>query len=397
MSSDTDEATPGLQLSQAPSLPEPAKAAGVPMAPLESQARARRPWLRFLVMLVVPAALALAGAYVYVTGGRYAATDNAYLQQTKVTIAPEVSGSIAEVAVGENEAVETGQLIFRFDEAPFRVALQQTEAAVAAARLQVEGYRADYRESLAEARSAEESLAFRSKEFVRQEQLLKSGYAAQAKYDQARHDLQSARGELARARQAAASNLAALGGDPNLPADRHPLVREAIARRAAAELDLAHSSVHAASAGIVTKTGRLHPGEYLAAGTPVASLVVADDSWVEANFKETDLANMKVGQSATIEFDSYPGRVFDARIESIGAGTGAEFSLLPAQNATGNWVKVVQRVPVRLRLVAADSDVVLRTGLSAEVTVDTGVTRPLPGPFRSALAWSGLAEDAPPE
>jgi membrane fusion protein (multidrug efflux system) len=189
--------------------------------------------------------------------------------------------------------------------------------------------------------------------------------------------------------------LAALGGNPDLPADVHPSVLEAVARRDRARLDLEHATVRAPATGLVSQTDRLLVGQFLPVGTPALSLVETEDSWVEANFKETDLTHMAVGQAATVEFAAYPGTTFAARIDSIGAGTGSEFSLLPAQNATGNWVKVVQRVPVRLKLETTAPKLALRAGLSADVSVDTRHTRSLPSPIRSAFGLTspeGLTE-----
>jgi membrane fusion protein (multidrug efflux system) len=364
-------------------------------------ARPRRwPRRRFhlLLMFVLPLALAAGGGYAWVTGGRYVETENAYVRQAIVAIGADVAGRIDEVAVRENQAVTPGQILFRLDAEPYRLALRRAETAVEAARLEIEQLRAAHRESLTELKAAQQQLDYRRRAFERQETLARDGYAAQAAYDEARHQLQAAEERVAKASQGIERARAALGGDPELPTDRHPRVLEAIALRDQARLDLEHTTVRAPAAGIVSQTGRLRIGQYVPTGTPVLSLVETEDSWVEANVKETDLTHMDIGQPASVELDAYPGHVLAATVESIGAGTGSEFSLLPAQNATGNWVKVVQRVPVRLRIVdPPPAGTQLRAGLSADVSIDTGHTRTLPGPIRSALAATGLypAADRP--
>jgi membrane fusion protein (multidrug efflux system) len=369
---------------------EAASADGIPARQRPGRLR------RIALMASLPLALAAAGGYAYVTGGRYVSTDNAYLQQDKVSVGPDVSGRIVEVDVRENEAVAAGQVLFRLDPEPFRLAVRRAEAEIASARLKVEQLRAAHRQSLADQQAAEQALAFRQREFDRQERLAQGGYAAQAKFDEVRNDLQAAQQRLAAARQEVLSAQAALAGDPGIETDRHPSVLEALARRDQAALDLEHATVRAAAAGVVSQTDRLHVGQFVPAGTPVLSLVETGEAWVEANFKETDLTHMAVGQTATIELDAYPGREIEARVESIGAGTGSEFALLPAQNATGNWVKVVQRVPVRLRI-EEPAQVPLRSGLSAEVSIDTGHARALPSPIRAVLGPifpAGTAEAA---
>jgi membrane fusion protein (multidrug efflux system) len=359
--------------------------------------RPRRRVHRAALMLALPLLLASAGAYVWVTGGRFVSTENAFVHQDKIQVAAEVTGRIVGVGVEENEPVRAGQVLFRIDPEPYRYARDQAEAALEAARLEVEQLRSAYRESLEARRAAEQDLEFRQREYRRQDQLAKNGYAAQAKFDEARNALQAAQQKVAVAEQSAASALTALGGDPDIRTDRHPKVLEAAARLRKAKFDLAHAVVAAPHDGVVSQTASLQVGQYVAAGTPVMSLVQSGCSWVEANVKETDLTYMQVGQEATVELDAYPGRPLRARIESIGAGTGAEFALLPAQNASGNWVKVVQRVPVRLSFAVSPAGVPLRAGLSAEVTIDTGHVRGLPSPIRSALAAAGLGRDAAPE
>jgi membrane fusion protein, multidrug efflux system len=326
---------------------------------------------RYLIMAVVPVAIALVGGYFWLTGGRYMSTDNAYVQLDKVTINPLVSGRIVKAPVTENEHVNAGDVLFVIDPQPYRIALDAANAALASARLQVGELRAAYQQAMAAEKAASDDVAFKQKIFDRQQGLLAKGVSSQASYDQAENDLHSAEQALAQAKQHTESAMSALGGDPTIKTDDHPLVLAALAQRDQAALNLANTTVTAPAAGVVAQADRLVVGQQVSPQTAVMSLVETDTSWVEANFKETELTDMRAGQTATVTVDAYPGRQLVGKVASIGAGTGAEFSLLPAQNATGNWVKVVQRVPVRIKFDTPPNDLPLRAGLSASVSVDT--------------------------
>jgi membrane fusion protein (multidrug efflux system) len=329
---------------------------------------------RLALIVSVPLLLAVVGGYFYLTGGRYVSTDNAYVQQNRITVYPEVSGTITRIGPAQNAYVKAGDLLFEINPEPFRIALEQADAAVAAARLQVAQLRSSYQSALAAQKTAEDNLNFRKSAFDRQQDLVKRGVSSQATFDQAQNDLHTAEQQLAQARNSVESARSALGGDPNIETDKHPAVMQAMAARDKAALDLQRTTVKAPSSGVVAQTDRLQIGQYITTSTAVLSLVETDNSWVEANFKETDLTHMSVGQHADIVLDAYPGKSFDATVESIGAGTGSQFSIIPAQNATGNWVKVVQRLPVRLKIAGAP-ELPFRTGLSANVEVDTGHNR----------------------
>jgi membrane fusion protein (multidrug efflux system) len=359
-----------------PKAAPPGAAASAP-APAAPPSNRRR---RLLMMASVPIVLALLGGYFWLTGGRYASTDNAYVGQDRVTITADVPGRIVEVAVKTNQPVKKGDLLLRIDPEPYRIALAQADAALASARLTVDQLRATYQQALAEETQAQSDVDYSQKAFDRQKDLLKKGVASQATYDQAENALRSAQQALTQAKEKALGAIAGLGGDPNIETDKHPAVLAAIAKREQAALDLANTEVHAPVDGIVSQTARLQVGGYVSSAqampTDLLSLVESDDTWIEANFKETDLTTMAVGQKAKVWIDAYPKCTFTGEVASIGAGTGSSFSLLPAQNATGNWVKVVQRVPVRVKL-DSTACAPLRMGMSADVEVDMQSAGPM--------------------
>ncbi|HSG75057.1 MAG TPA: HlyD family secretion protein [Burkholderiales bacterium] len=345
-----------------------------------SAARRARGLLRVVLLLGVPIAAVAAALHYYAEGGRHVETDNAYVKAHIIAVSAEVAGRATEVAVRDNQAVDAGQLLFRIDPAPFEVAVAQADAQLANMRTEVETLRAEHRVALAEAAEAEERIRFLTVQLERQRRLRERGMVREEAYDEARYNLDEARARLASVRERAARVLAGLGGDPKLPAARHPRVLAAQAARDAAALELARTRVHAPAAGTVSNL-RLQAGEHVARGTPVFSLVQAGERWIEANFKETQLTHMRVGQTARVVADAFPGADWQVRVSAIAPATGAEFALLPPQNATGNWVKVVQRVPVHFALEPADEAErpALRVGMTVSVSVDTGRSRGMPG------------------
>jgi membrane fusion protein (multidrug efflux system) len=271
-----------------------------------------------------------------------------------------------------------GDVLFTIDPEPYRIALAQADAAVAAARLNVEQLRAAYSQARAQEQTTAGDVAYYQSELARQTELTGKGVGTRAALDSARRDLNKARDEQAAAAQSVAGALAALGGDASIETDRHPAVLAALAARDKAAFDLSQTTVRAPADGVVAQASSFKTGQYVTPGTALFSLVETSDTWVDANFKETQLTRVKPGQKAEIVIDTFPDRPMEATVEAIGAGTGAEFSLLPAQNATGNWVKVTQRIPVRLKIESPDGDLALRTGMSATVSIDTGKSRGLP-------------------
>ncbi|MER9235063.1 HlyD family secretion protein [Mesorhizobium sp. M0622] len=368
----------------------PAQPAPVTIAPQVQPApvapKKKRRAGRFLLMVALPAALIAGGSYVWVTGGRYQETENANLEQAKVSIASDTAGRIVRVDIADNQLVKQGDELFAIDPEPYRIALAQADAAVAGARLNVEQLRAAYSQAVSQERSDESQVQYAQSQYDRAADLARKGINAKSSLDEAKNDLDKAKQQLAVAQQGIVSAKAALGGNPDIETDKHPTVMAALAARDKAAYDLVQTTVKAPAGGIISQAASFKVGQYVGSGTPLFSLVETGDTWVDANFKETQLTNMKPGQKAEIVVDTYPGKTFEAIVKAIGAGTGAEFSLLPAQNATGNWVKVTQRIPVRLELTDADAKMALRTGMSATVTVDTGVSRGLPSIFGHATA-----------
>ena len=353
---------------EAPGHEEPAELRPEPRL-VPSGPKPLRERLRVPLMLALPVLLAAAGLYWYLTSGRYESTGDAYLRAAQVAISANVSGRVSEVDVRDNQRVRRGQTLFQLDARPFRIAVEAARAHLAAARLQVQSLKADYQQRLVGLRSAESALAYADREYRRQSRLLASGISSRSQVDRAQLALSEARQSVAAAKQEITAALAQLGGDPDIKVASHPLVEQAQAALDRALLELSYATVTAPSDGIVTEVDHLQVGSYLPAATPAFVLVSMHDVWVQADFKEDQLARMRPGDPATVQIDAYPGKTFHAVVTSITPGTGSQFSVLPPQNATGNWVKVVQRLKVRLHL--DGSLPVVRSGLSATVTVDT--------------------------
>lgn len=325
---------------------------------------------RFLLMLAVPAILVGGGAYFWLTGGRYIDTDNAYIQQPKVSVSADVAGRIVSVAVKDNQPVHAGDVLFAIDAEPYRIALSQADAALATARVNVEQLRVGLAVAKAKLESAKATLEIRQRDWERKNALQTQGVTAESSLDDARLALQTATSTVALEEQDVANATAALGGDPEIKTEDHPAVRAALAARENSARNLEKTTVVAPADGIVSQVGSLNVGQFIAAGSTIATLVETEQTWVEANFKETQLTGLVVGMPAEVTVDAFPGLTLHGRVDSIGAATGAEFALIPAQNATGNWVKVVQRIAARIVLDDTDGQL-LRAGMSAAVKIDT--------------------------
>jgi membrane fusion protein, multidrug efflux system len=326
---------------------------------------------RRLLLVGGPVLVAVAGLFLYLTGGRYASTDDAYLQAARVQVSCNVSGRVIEIDVRDNQPVHTGDTLFRIDPHPFQIAIQDAEAQLAGVRLKVRSLEAAYRQRQADERAAQNTLAYRQDDFDRKKKLAADGITSQAQLDQAAHELDVARQELIAARQQTASALAELGGDISAPIDSRPVVREVQAALDRARLNYSYTTVRAPLDGIVAKVEQLQVGDYINAVVPLFALVATQDMWVEANFKETDLAFMRPGQKATFSVDAFPGTRLTGKVQSTSPGTGASFSLLPPENSSGNWVKVVQRLPVRLSIDPGQTQLPLAAGMSVVAEVDT--------------------------
>jgi membrane fusion protein (multidrug efflux system) len=302
--------------------------------------------------------------------GRQVETSNAYVKAERVMISAQVAGRVTEVAVAQNQLVQKGALLFRLDAEPLQIALAQAEAKLALVSNQANADRAQVRGAGSSIDSATETVRWAEKDLVRMQDLSAKQLVPRKMLDDARHALAEARMQRDSAQASEAQAAAALGGSASMPVEQLPEYRAASAAVAKARFDLQQASVYAPVTGIIGNHD-LQAGEYLNAGQVAMPLVATDPVWIEANFKETDLVNLRVGQSAKVSVDGYPGVKWKARVASISPSSGSEFSVLPAQNASGNWVKIVQRIPVRLELVEAKANPqVLRAGMSADVTVD---------------------------
>jgi membrane fusion protein (multidrug efflux system) len=344
----------------------------------------RRRWPRWALFALLPLAL-IAGGYWYVTGGRVMSTDNAYVEADKVGISTDVSGMVKEIDVKNNQHVEDGQVLFRLDDLPFRLALERADAQVGVVRNDLNALKANYRDMQAQIKQAQDDIDYYDREFHRQQDLAAKNIASQQTFDAARRNWQNAQQKLASLNQQLAAIAANLNGDPNIPVEQHPRYRDAVAQRNEAARQLDHTVVKAPFAGIVTNVPSLAPGKYLQASMTAFYLVATDYVWVDSNPKETELTNVRPGQPVMVTVDTYPDVEWHGAVESISPAAAQEFSLLPAQNTSGNWVKVVQRIPMRVRLDTSNKNLPpLRAGMSVEVNVDTGHQRGLPQ-FLTAL------------
>jgi membrane fusion protein (multidrug efflux system) len=355
-------------------------AAATPGAPKKSR-------MRIVMFASLPVAL-IVGSYLYVTGGAVMSTDNAYVQADMVGLSTDVSGIVTNVLVHDNQEVAKGDVLFKLDDLPFRLALDRAEAQIGTTRNDLLALQASYRNMQTQVQQAKIDVDFNNVNFKRQQQLITNNFTPQATFDAARNTLQASQQKLASLEAQLAGIAANLNGNPDAPIEDHPRYKDALAARNEAARQLSHTVVKAPFAGIVTNVPSLQPGQYLMASATAFNIVSTDHVWVQASPKETELTYVKPGQKATIEVDTYPGRRWVGDVDSISPASASSFSLLPAENTSGNWVKVVQRIPMRIRIDNAPGRPTLRVGMSVELSVDTGHERGVPRFITDLLGFS---------
>jgi len=370
----------------ATSAPQPAVATAAPAAsppdtPSAVEPRPRRRTVRAVLLGLGPLVVIVGGVYAYLATGRFVSTDNAYVKADIGVVSAQISGPIVEVAVRENQRVAQGDVLFRIDETPFRVKLDQANAQLGAVYDYVQGIRASYRQRQSQLELDKTNAAYMKRDYERLQALASKQLTSQQSVDDARQKSDVANQTVVVSERALDQIRAQLGGDADKPLKEQPAYLALKSMRDTAEIDLERTVVRAPFDGIASKVPML--GHYVAPGVAVMSVVSSQEKWIEANFKETELTHVVVGQPVTIELDTYPDRKWRGRVQSIAEATGSEFSVIPAQNATGNWVKVAQRIPVRIAIQAPSDDVELRVGMSAVVEIDTGYERPAP----AFLTW----------
>jgi membrane fusion protein (multidrug efflux system) len=344
--------------------------------------------LRRLVLLVVVPALVAGGAlWFYLSGGRYIGTDNAYVAAQKVLITPDISGKVTRIAVREGQHVSIGDVLFEIDAVPYQIAVAQAQARLAGCEASFQNLRATIDSLDKQIDLSKQSLTLRQADLQRKNDLLASHSGSKADVETSLIAVALARSQLELLQQQYGVTLANLRGRIDLPVEEFPSYMDAKAALDQAQRDLSNTTLKAPIAGIATQVTAIQMGRHLSAGTPVFSVISDTDLWIDANPKETDITFLQIGQQVTITIDTYPDRRWHGEVNAISPGTGAEFAILPPQNASGNWVKVVQRVPVRITFEPGQSTDVLRAGMSAIVKIDTGRQR-------SLQALLGLHADA---
>ena len=346
---------------------------------------------RTVFLIVIPLLAICVGLYLYAAGGRYVTTDNAYVKANVIIISPEVSGRVTSVLVVDNQAVEANDVLLQLDSSPLEITLNRARAQMAVIRTELESLRADYGETVVQAQLAEDKVRYLNRRYKRQQKLLKQGLSSEEKHDEAKHDLQVARREVQIIEQRVQQVLAQLAGNERLPVDQHPRYLTAQTTYDQVAVDLKATTIRAPASGIVSNM-KLQVGEYALAGKPIFSLIENQPIWIEANLKETQLTHILPGQQATIVADAYPDKIWESVVSSIAPATGAEFSILPPQNASGNWVKVVQRIPIKLVITDQAGGPQLRAGMTVSVRIDTRRKRELSGQMRDVVGERDVLE-----
>jgi membrane fusion protein (multidrug efflux system) len=355
----------------------PGSAPRVGIADTPLRARGSRKLARPVLMIGGVVVVILASLYFWLQGGRIVSIDDSYIRAAKLSVATDVSGIVSKVAVKEGERVRTGQLLFQLDPKPFQIALDGARAQVAEVALEVDAAKQDYQRMLRDGSVRQAQVQSDQATYDRFANLVKGGGVTRSEFDDARFKLAADQASVDALKLQAQVQLAKIGGIPNIQLVDTPQYAQAMARVDEAQRQLSHTEVHAPFDGIATQVDQLQPGQYLAASTAAFGLVSTDHVWAEANPKETDLTYVKPGDSVELTVDTYPDRKWKGVVDSISPASGSEFSVLPAQNSSGNWVKVVQRIPLRVRIDRKEGDPELRAGMSVLVDIDSGHERHL--------------------
>jgi membrane fusion protein, multidrug efflux system len=345
--------------------------------------RIGRQRLRMILLAGLPALAVVIGLVLYLSGGRYISTDNAYVGAQKVLITPDISGKITYIAIREGQHVNPGDELFTFDREPYALALRQAKARLDAARSNFDKLTSNLKSLDKLAALAEKNVELKQRDVDRKSRLVTSQVGSQADLDTAQAGLVTAKLQAEYATQQRDMTLAQLLGNPDLPLEQFPEYAQAKAALDNAQRDFNHTIIRAPMSGTATQVDNIQLGRFVAAGTPVFSVIDDAAPWVDANPKETDITWLRIGQKATLDVDSFPDHTFTGTVVAVSPGTGSQFSILPAQNASGNWVKVVQRVPVRIAFDKNENTHLLRSGMSVNVSIDTHHSRL---PFSSAAA-----------
>jgi membrane fusion protein (multidrug efflux system) len=346
---------------------------------------------RIVLFFLVPLLAVLAGLYVYARGGRFVDTENAYVKANIIEISTAIPGRVIEVMVTDNQVVAKATPLFRLDPAPYEIAVARAEAELDVVRTELRSLRAEHRVAASEATETTEQIDFLKLQMERQERLKERGMGRADQYDEARHNLQAAKRKLASALEKANQVRAELAGDAQVDIETHPRFLEAKAKLDAAAHELTRTRLFAPADGVVSNM-KLQVGEFVERGRPLFSVIDSGPVWIEANFKETQLTYLREGQPARVVADAYPHVSWPATVKAIAPATGAEFAVLPPQNASGNWVKVVQRIPVNIEVELRPDFPKLRAGMTVSVEVDTGRERGLPRPVQQ-LVKRGVLPD----
>jgi membrane fusion protein (multidrug efflux system) len=386
-------AIPPRPAEPAPTAPAAPAAPASPSAPLREEAlgapapRKRSGLSRFILLVVVPVVAVVLGSMWWLSSGRYVSTDNAYVGADKSLITPQVTGPIVAIHVREGQRVEAGAPLFDIDPAPYQTALALAQGRAAAAKVEFVNLQASYASNDDQIRMGEEAVQLRQKDYDRKSNLLKTGAGTAADVDTSRASLLMYQQILAFTRYMQQTTTVKLGGGLTATIDEFPDYIQAKAGLDDAERNMARTHVVAPISGVATQVDQIELGRVAPAGQPVFAIVEDRGLWVDANPKESDLTYVHAGQPASVTIDTFPGRDFKGRICSIAPGTGSQFSILPAQNASGNWVKVVQRVPLRFCFDPSENTEGLRSGMSAYVSIDTGRTRSLGELLVAPFVW----------